>query len=169
MAVWHFKIDLVPTLGILRIHQSIPSEIEDFKAVHPDEIDLDSPSPNYWEGIEVPEAAIEIIEGHLSPMESWSKEASMFGSDEGTRLEIWPDLFHIRIDLTKPIGGLFDLVLELAHLMDCKIIPADSGRVLDPEPAEILSACKESRAFRFLKDPEGTLRSFRKKDQKDGP
>jgi hypothetical protein len=162
MAVWQFKFYLVPTVGILRIHKSIPSILEDQAPMDPNvEVDLDQEFENYWEETEFTVHLHERIKEHLTPADFWSEEGVMYGSYDVSRVEIWDDGdVECRIDMREFNLSLLETMLNIATELDCKIVLSENGRVVEPILTDMLDACKQSRACKFVVDPIKTLKEL---------
>jgi hypothetical protein len=169
MAIWHFEVILVPTVGILRLHKELPPLLEDLIAVNAEDVEIERRVENYWEGLSVPVEVTTRIERVLPRMPSWSPKAAMYGSADGSIIKIWKDHFSCRIDARQPVDSLIVLITEIAVQMDCKIIPVETGQLLDPEFNDIAGALKNSTAYRFSQDPKGTLKSMLDENEEIDP
>ncbi len=162
MSIWQFKVSLVPEMGILRVHGTIPSELEDYRPFDPESDDLDQELPNYWEGHVVPPEVMEEISSILPPMESWSAEARMFGYSHGNQIEVWGHDVLCKVDLRAFDGEYLRRIVELADDLNSLIVLNENGRVLPADLSEVLEAVRKSRACRFMVNPAATLEEWKR-------
>jgi hypothetical protein len=158
MAIWQFRFSLVPELGIIREHGGVPSELESMKPVNPDvAFDLDAEYPNYWAGQPRPPLELDDFKTLLPPMESWSKNALMFGYSHGHQIELWKDDLICKIDMRAFDPDLLEKCVELGGRNGCLIALHENGQVLAAVWDVILESCQRSRAVKFVCDPTKTL------------
>lgn len=157
MTVWQFRFSLVPELGILREHGSIPAELESMKPAQPED-PLDEEYPNYWAGQPQSPRDIEAFKALLPPMESWSSDALFFGYSHGHQVELWDDDVICKLDMRAFDPELLRNYVEVAANHGCLIALHENGQVLQPDIELILEACKKSKAMRFVGSPLDTLR-----------
>lgn len=164
MAIWQFKISLVPRDGVQRVHGVITSTLDEFTSPSGESVDfLDEEYPNYWEGVKIPPDCLRELESLLPPIESWSDRARMFGYDSGHKLEVWDTEVRVSFDMRAFDPDYFRHVLDLARRMECLVVLNGSGAILSPDDEEVLEACNKSVACRFVADPESTLLGLRRK------
>lgn len=164
MAIWQFGFYLIPNVSLQREHGHIPNELADYVPRNVDsEFDESREYIDYWADIEIPVAIKAQISKKLPPMESWSDEALMYGSDEGARVEIWTDDFLCLIDAISADLELLRWYVLVASELDCQIVLRENGKVLAPELKLIMQAFEGSLARRFVAKPEQTLKSLKNK------
>lgn len=161
MAIWQFRFSLLPELGIIREHGGVPPELESMKPVNPDDpLALEGHCPNYW--ADQPKSPLELddFKTLLPPMESWSKDALMFGYSHGHQIELWKDDLTCKIDMRAFDPDLLEKCVELAGLNGCLLALHENGQVLPADRHAVLEACQRSRAVKFVCDPTKTLKQI---------
>lgn len=158
MAVWHFRIYLVPTSGLLKIYGYIPLSLDEYKPHSVDsEFDENRQYPDYWMGEGVSPLIRARVESRYPSSGSWSEEATMFGHDNGTRVELWTDDVVVCVDARKAEVDEFRFFADLAREADCLIALGQDGRIVGPSLERLTRAFERSRAYRFIIDPVGAL------------
>ncbi|KAF0237096.1 MAG: hypothetical protein FD167_4489 [bacterium] len=159
MAVWQFKFSLVPLEGIERVHGHTILIIEEYRSSNAEKLlslplELNQSYSDYWEGIQIGDTTLEAIKAMLPQCESWDKNAVMFGSEEGDRIEIWNDDFNCFFDIRNFSANLLDKLLSIATTLNCKVVLHESGEVIEPIFKEVVERIKESRAYAFCLNPK---------------
>ena len=157
MAIWQFDFSLVPKAAVVAFHGCVPDSLDGYAAFDlEEEFDLDSDYPNYWEG-GVSHQVVQAVRERLPLRRSWSEEAEMYGDERGTSVEIWSDDVNCRVDArSSPLPDL-EFFAQLACDAECLIVLKGTGSPLEPSLLSLRCAFKASRAYRFCKDPIGTL------------
>ena len=162
MAVWQFKFSLVPTSGVKRVHGDLVAVLDEYRAVQQasehDSSGRANSSQNYWEGLDTGVVA-KAVAGVLPLGESWSSDATMFGEEEGDRIEVWSDDVDCAIDLRSFLVVRLQSIVQIARALDCKLVLHGSGEVLDPVLELVLQKIQSSRAYAFCVNPANFLRS----------
>lgn len=158
MAIWQFEFYLRPRSSVLKKHGLVPAVLEEDRTI-PEmlDFDIDQEFPNYWAGIEKAKPALSRINARLDPMPSWSEDAVMFGSPEGSKIEIWNDDFVCCVDATCNDIAHLAFCVEIAKELDCLISLKGNGEVLEPEFELLLDRFENSIARKFVMDPRKTL------------
>ncbi|WP_236234135.1 hypothetical protein [Pseudomonas tohonis] len=159
MAIWHFRIYLVPTSGLLEVHGFIPLYLDEYKPHSVDsEFDENREFPDYWVGKGVSSLIRARVESRYPLSGSWSEEATMFGRDNGTRVELWTDDVVVSIDARETVVDELRFFAELAKDADCLVVLGQDGRVVEPSLERLRRIFEGSRAYRFTTNPIPTLR-----------
>lgn len=158
MAIWHFRIYLVPISGLLEVHGCIPLYLDEYKPHSVDsEFDENREFPNYWVGKGVSSLIRARVESRYPLSGSWSEEAAMFGRDNGTRVELWTDDVVVCVDARDAVVDELRFFSDLARDADCLIVLGQDGRVIGPSLERLTRLFEGSRAYRFITDPVGAL------------
>lgn len=158
MAVWHFRIYLVPTSGLLKVYGCIPLSLDEYKPHSVDsEFDENKQYPDYWMGEGVSPLIRSRVESRYPLSGSWSEEAAMFGRDNGTRVELWTDDVVVFVDAREAVVDELRFFSDLARDADCLIVLGQDGRVVGPSLERLTRLFEGSRAYRFIADPVGAL------------
>lgn len=166
MSIWHFQFSLVPRTEVARIHGCVPSEIDWFRSLNYKEAEnikfSDRANPNYWGGKRpcADPDTVRVASLMLPAMQSWSGEALMYGEEHSHQIQIWDDDVIIRVDMRNFDLEFFRMAVGLAKKKNCLIVLHENGKVLEPQVDHVLAECKASKAWRFVQDPEGTLRAI---------
>lgn len=100
MAVWQFKFSLMPRRARDEIYGASADTAPEYSAnFDPGYIEEANGQRNPWDIEPVREAVHQELSLLLPERKSWSSEASMFGSEEATDLQLWPDEVQIRLDM----------------------------------------------------------------------
>ena len=81
----------------------------------------------------------------------------MFGSEKGTKAEIWDDDFACCVFAGKDFERGLALFSKIAAELNCMISIHGSGEVIKAKPDGLLDEFKASIAFKFTHDPEVAL------------
>lgn len=115
MAVWQFKLSLVPTQGIIAEHGSLVATLPEYGST-PGRESLQGIEEvefvNYWQKAGLSPAALHKLTQLLPPMPSWAPEARMFGDEEGDRIEVWEDDINCMIDLRTFSKDLLEAIVD---------------------------------------------------------
>ncbi len=163
MAVWHFKFGLIPTEGLKREFGDDDVAVVPEYVSHPDGPRYLGPEelerlPNYWSDPAKLRQIAMALSSFMPEMKSWSDKARMFGNDEDERVEVWEDDVHCRVSMAEVDFELLDKLLGLAQRFDCRLVIHGTGALVAPDMASLTPHVESSIAFKFCRDPEGTLR-----------
>jgi len=159
MAIWHFRLILVPTRALRAKFGVIPIAV-------PQESDEDFTV--WWSAIQPREGFEASIDGMLPRKKSWSEEMWMWGRDDGDEAYVCYDSegkdrtveeIGFRIDVGALSPGFVRDICALAIDLECMLL-TDTCHVKAPEAQVLLAAIKSSTAQRYLDDPVATLRGL---------
>ena len=156
MAVWQFNFALIPRAGIVRVHGCLVDSLDEYRGSFAPEV---RDFPNYWVGTER-SAECGAIAEILPPMESWSADARMFGTEDGDRIQVWPDDISCDVDVRNFRGDYLEKLLRFAATNDLVVVLKDGGEVLEPDIGLMIERIRSSRAFAFCDDPVGYLKGL---------
>lgn len=146
MAIWQFKVSLIPQSWIASGH--------DLQSLF-DDAGYDV--SRAWNGYRDSDLAVRL--GSILPTgKSWHDALLMWGSDEGNDIQLWriktaiSDI-AIRFDLRHPDIGLFQAITQLARDYELAIIDLAGRRVVAADTAAALRAAAESDAAHYVIDP----------------
>ncbi|WP_163836659.1 hypothetical protein [Spartinivicinus ruber] len=163
MAIWQFGFYLVPTNGIIKEHGHIPPILDQYKSRDEDtSFNEEQQFRNYWSNSDIPAFVKEQISKRLPLMKSWSKEAEMYGSDDGSKVEIWEDDIICLVDARNCKYELLEILSNIAFKLDCKLVLKGCGKVIDADYQKLLKEFENSVARKFVLNPRSTLRNLSK-------
>jgi len=165
MAAWHFKFGLIPADGLKRVFGKADVAIIPEYVSHPDGPRYLEPEeleglPNYWSDPTKLRQIAMGLSSFMPEMKSWSEKARMFGNDEDERVEVWDNHVNCRINMGKVNFELLDKLLALAQRFDCKLVIDGTGALASADMASLTPHVEASTAYKFCRDPEGTLRAI---------
>jgi hypothetical protein len=154
VAIWQFKLFLLPEQTIREMYGIVPSIIPEDTA----ETFL------WWGKVRPPPNLYTLIDAVLPRMESWSDEIAFWGKKHGNTAsvgyadETLKDVAWIefRIDAQGCSDNYIQDICALARQLQCVLMTADY-RLLQPDAASVFNAIRYSLAQQFVNDPEGTL------------
>ncbi len=165
MAIWQFKFAMVPSIGIERVHGRLVHVLEEYRVSKISGANAPSTgiadAKNYWEGLDS-SAVAAAMRGILEPAKSWSSDAVMFGDEEGDRVEVWSDDVDCAIDLRSFSAARLESIVDLARMLDCKLVLHGSGQIVEPVLELVLQKVRSSQAYAFCISPVDFLKSNRK-------
>jgi hypothetical protein len=158
MAAWQFQFSLVPVAGIRRVHGEVVRILPEYRThIFSAPVKEASDFENYWDGIEMLPAAVEVLKGLLPERVSWSGDAKMFGSEDGNSIEIWEDDINCCLDIRSFDLSLLESLVGIAQMTKCMIVLKDDGRVIDPVLVSIVDEARRSSAAKFLENPSAFI------------
>lgn len=158
MAIWHFKLDVLPVAAVKKTYGLIPVTI-------PEEAMEKIP---WWEGI--PFRGIrERLPEVLPEGKSWSESALIWGDEEFNSIliylnEEWEgiDMFIVKIDARTVDTAFIVRMVEFAKSLELLFVTR-SNQVIQPEYGGVLEALSRSGARSFVNDPSTYLKSLPKR------
>ncbi len=152
MAIWQFDIALVPETALaadpdLFVHSVTPEGVE---------------TAAWWSSISVP-SDLESRLGEILPKgDSWSDELSVWGTDDGHRIDLWLigdaiESLAVRIDAREDASDFVKAVCAFAQSMQCRFYGYESRAEIEPTTAALHAAIQVSDATKFARDPRGFL------------
>lgn len=161
MAIWQLNFALVPILDIKKNHGHIVNILYQYQAhIGCPKIIDENELINYWVDIDISEDIIGRFAQLLPPMESWSENAVMFGTDEGNKIEVWNDDIYCSIDMRKLNLNLLESILHIAEKLKCMVVLEEGGIVI--EPSDVIPKLRNSTAYKFCLNPIETIISVGK-------
>lgn len=121
----------------------------------------DSLSPNYSEQL-----------AQFAPRtKSWSADIDIYGEEEGNCLKVSHDeervvSVWVRIDLRQLEPSFIDGVLSFVRSQQCHLINIE-GRLIAPELDSLRTVLKDSRAYRFVTNPQKYLEELKENPIQD--
>ena len=112
----------------------------------------------WWTELQPPCDVSVHLSAILPRMQSWSPDLLLWGSSSGDRVDVSlensrvSDLF-VRVDMSAPSPAFFDQILAFAQTCEAVFL-GEGGDVVEPVPEVFARALQQSRAARFLHDPE---------------
>jgi hypothetical protein len=156
MAIWHFRLVLIPELILRRRYGTIPDKI-------PREA-VDFP----WRSQIAPQQGFEQwIDSFVPSLEPWP-DMRRWGFEHGNRVSVCyvegsstkVEEIGITIDARHAPEELLEAFGNLASKLGCVFLTVHTGEIVQPDKSSLLRALKASTANRFLSDPETTLKGL---------
>lgn len=158
MAIWQFKVDLIPK-GALSVGKSaLPVTLTK-------ELAEDS---SWWSDIQPPVGFEEYINIALHPVPSWSDSMRIWGDEQGnaavvcynndSKVQVESIEFHI--DVRKVSFDYIRSICTIARDCECLIMTGNHEVIL-PEESMVLVLIESSTAKSYLMDPAATLRKIK--------
>ena len=156
MAIWQFRLDLIPT-GALRakfgtVPISIPQELaEDFA---------------WWSDVQPPAGFEARLDAILPKAKSWSEEMLIWGDERGDTASVCYDSnrkvewIGFRVDVRELSLGFVRDICRLADELECVLLTA-AYHLIVPNEQAVLAAINQSTAKNYLDDPVSALRSLK--------
>lgn len=156
MAIWQFRIDLIPISALQAklggVPASIPQELaEDF---------------DWWSDTQPPIGFEARLDAILPKANSWSEEVLIWGDERGDTAAVCVDnnrrveWIGFRIDARGISPGFVRDICKLASELKCVLLSANY-RLLAPDEQVVLDAIGHSTAKKYVDDPVATLRSLK--------
>lgn len=153
MAIWQYKLHLLPKQNLQKIFGSIPDSLREDIAEE----------PLWWKDVILPEAIEISLDALLSPAISWSDEIRMWGDEDSNHASICYDNAHkiewieFRVDARKKDNVYFiDQIYEFSKKYDCILMTFDH-RIISNKKT-ILEDFNNSTACLFLTNPTEALK-----------
>jgi hypothetical protein len=161
MAVWQFRFSLLPKKGVSQKHETFPKFLLEYKAnFNNANSSVDEVYENYWEGFDL-EVLSRRFEDALPVIDSWSENLSIYGYEDGSRVEVSEDEIYVKFDTRQPDYTFLREVITTAKSYDCVCVLEEDGQLMFPDFELILEHLSQSRAYRFCEDPDKVLREVR--------
>jgi hypothetical protein len=157
MAIWQFRLVLIPEQVLLRKYEVLPLAI-------PMELAEDFP---WWAGAQPPTGLEQQIDGILPRMDSWSTCMRMWGHKHGDDAYVCYgdeskntiEEIAFRIDARRISADLVRHICILARRLACVLMTSDY-EILAPDESMVLTAIDHSTSRKFVADPVATLQSL---------
>jgi len=155
MATWQYDIHLVPRGAV--------------KAADPGSSNLydEDLAAEEWQRYGDTKELLARLAGLLPPLKSWHESISMWGAEDGNRIDVSfegsnIDGIMVRIDVRRISLPFIESLIEIALEGELMLV-LDGGAVVAPEASILLCAVRRSNAFRFVQDPVMFLEALAKK------
>ena len=151
MAVWQFKIDLIPTRWLKDGHavaELFPDDSYDGAAA--------------WAQYSDQEKLEKAIDATVKRSHSWHPDMTAWGDEESSDIQLWRETgqiesLGIRFDLRSPPAEWFAFVVALAQEFELSMLVRESKQILETSTFELAHAASTSRAAAFVRDPHDFL------------
>lgn len=159
MAIWQFRLGLVPKVSIHKKYECIPITLTKDVAEKTD----------WWSNINVQENIEFKISAILSEKKSWSETMRIWGDEQSDMASVYYDdngkieWIGFRVDARKNFSDLIKHICKLAIQLECILMTGDN-QLIAPEVEEVVLAINTSKAGRFSEDPISALRSTKIKE-----
>ena len=166
MAIWQFRMSMLPREGVRNKLGCIPSVFEEYKSDFSfsgsatDENDV-----NYWKGYSL-SGTVSAFSEIFIEKQSWDERMRLFEVDSGSKVEVWQDDVYIKYDARNPDYTLLKKVVNIARDLKCILVSEEDGKMIEPEFSSVLECFQNSRAYRVKENPENVLEEI-KNLQKD--
>ena len=157
MAIWQYRLILIPERMLLSKYEVLPPSI-------PMELAVDT---DWWSEIQPSSGFERWIDAILPQMESWSTSMRMWGQKHGD--DAWVCYVDERKDVVEEIAFRIDaraispeLVRRICALgsdLGC-VLMTPEDEILAPDESMVMNAVRSSTAKRFVDEPEATLRNL---------
>jgi len=158
MAIWQFRLDLIPRKAIFEKYDTLPVTL-------PKDLVEDFP---WWVGILPPKGVETAIDSVLPRAKSWSESMCLWGDERSDTASICynndskeeVEWIGFRLDIRNLSIGLLEKICEFAKEIDCLLVTG-SYQVLQPDKSNIIEAIHNSSANSYLRDPFSTLQKLK--------
>ena len=142
MAIWQFDLTLHPAPGGVVASDGSPA----------------------W-GDERRRAIEATLDAGLPRGRSWGRDVLTWGGENGGRVDLIVNdgtLVEVsaRVDMRGGWRGMLDLLVRLAQAAEVDAFETADEGCIPAGPDSLLAAAMDSRAMRFVRDPEGYLRGL---------
>jgi hypothetical protein len=160
MAIWHFRVGLVPCDSVNAYYGNIPLAVPD-QDIAKHDFWATYQTPTNWESLLVP----------FGPeISSWSEEMRCWGAEEGHQISVLYQRGRVewitaKVDARIPCTDFLRQIIHLAVQLNCLLLASETY-ILEPEFGALFERFRSSVAARYLADPAATLKSLPKGDAK---
>ena len=158
MAIWQFKLDLIPEKSLRTKYGVVPIAIQE---------NLDE-GFNWWREVQPPVEFEKQIDAILPRTNSWSKSMSIWGDErsdtasvcykDDTKIKV--EWIGFRIDVQRISLVLLQKICALTEQWGCLFLTREN-HIIVPEMSVIISEINNSTAKQFVEDPVSTLRNLK--------
>jgi len=155
MAVWQFRIELIPTKWVLENSNGI--EILYTEGSYDSE-----PA---WSGILSNSIELKIIDKFYSRYKGWHQDHVCWGNEESTDIQFWQnsnyvESLSVRVDARGNINSDILNVASIAKEFGCHLFLPEKKVIIEPNEHEVRNSIIGSRSTAFAKDPVGFLKKL---------
>ncbi len=154
MAIWQFRLDLIPEKAIRSKYGTLPITIPADMAEN----------FHWWADVQPPAGFEAWIDAILPRTNSWSESMLVWGSERGDTASVCYDdnakhkveWMGFRVDVRQLSSAFVMDICTLAGRLGCLLLTRDC-HVVAPDAVGILGAGNNSTAKNYLQDPASTL------------
>jgi hypothetical protein len=163
MAIWHFRIGLVPRDSVKAIYGNIPVALPEQEITKHD----------FWETYQVPVNLESLLSSFGPEINSWSEEMRCWGAEDGHQISVLYQGSRVewitsKVDARLPCTDFLRQTVSLAVQLNCLLLASETY-ILEPEFDSLFERFRYSVAARYLADPGGTLKSLPKGNASNTP
>jgi hypothetical protein len=158
MAIWQFRLDLIPEKAVRSKYDVVPITL-------PQSLAEDFP---WWSDVQPPigfEASIDAI---LPKAKAWSESMCIWGDERGDTASVCYDndtkssveWIGFRVDVRNLSPAFVKDICAFAKQLGCVLLTG-AYHVLEPDESTVLAAINNSTAKNYLEDPVSTLRGLK--------
>jgi len=162
MAVWQFDLRMVPRDSVCAFVSDESDGIGD------DMID----AVDWWRSAELPAGWEARVDQVLPRSASWDPEWRVFGSEQGTRVDVIStggriEEVRLRLDARELGPSVLEQLMELVKDARCSLV-TPTGRVIEPDPSSVWVELELSPARKYVRDPSAFLNDLSRRREASG-
>ncbi|MFP2957335.1 hypothetical protein ACLEPN_05755 [Myxococcus sp. 1LA] len=152
MAIWQFRIDLIPMSALRAKFGTVPISV-------PQDLAEDF---DWWSDAQPPSGFKERLDSILPGAGSWSEEMLIWGDERGDTASVCFDDTHrvqwvgFRVDVRSISHSLIRKICALASDWGCMLM-GSTYHLMAPNEKAVLAAIGRSTAKRYIENPIATL------------
>ncbi len=158
MAIWQFRVILIPEATLTKVFGIVPPAI-------PIEV---AEEYDWWSDVQPPTGFERQIDSILPQTESWSKEMRMWGNKHSDTTYVCyidenkttVEEVSFSVDARAISPELVDAICAFTKQLGCVLMTSEYDVVM-PEQAALLSTIEHSTARKFVDDPVSTLKNLK--------
>jgi len=156
MAIWQFRLDLIPTSALRAKYGSMPVSI-------PQEL---AENFSWWTDVQPPAGFEARIDAILPKANSWSESMGIWGDERGDTASACYDnnrkveWIGFRVDVRELSLSFVRDICRLSGELECVLLTG-AYHLIAPDEQTVLAAINRSTAQHYLEDPVTTLRSLK--------
>src|SRR5881296_1881707 len=156
MAIWQFRLDLIPTSALRAKYGVVPVSI-------PQEQAENFP---WWSEVQPPAGFEARLDAILPKANSWSESMHIWGDERGDTASVCYDnnrkveWIGFRVDVRELSPGFVRDICRVSDEIKCMLLTG-AYHLIAPDEQAVLAAINRSTARRYLEDPVTTLRSLK--------
>ncbi len=152
MAVWQFKLELIPK-------KWAEDNNHDIKSIYRDD-GYDTSIP--WKDNQPIKDPAYLIDNLLPAVKSKFHDLKYWGDEKKSDAAIFYEEemvvgITIRLDMRVDLLHLLPKIIEIANDLDCMIYLPNESKIINSNIFELNAAAKESNAMKFINNPEDFL------------
>ncbi len=147
MAIWQFKIEIIPDVAVAE-RQVIPQQEWDEQL--------------WWSELQPSQEFLAELSTLLPPHKSWSTDLSQWGLQDSDLIEVWHESGKVesisaRIDTSEVNFHFIKQLLDLAAQWQCRIVYARYRTVQPRAHTEFLESFFASPSYKVISNPDEWL------------